>query len=537
MVGQLSYIDPLTQIVLPKFDRVRRSGAGWMVECPAHDDGQASLAVGPGKDHPVVFHCHAGCRPDDILEALNLTWVDLSKPREQPDRQRDNADEWTPAGPAVAIYDYRDENGELLFQVCRTANKEFRQRRPDTSTKSGWSWKLDGVRRVLYRLPRILEAVRDGREIYLCEGEKDVHTLEAHGLVATCNPGGAGKWRADYTEALKGAAVVTVVADRDEPGRAHARQVRAALLEHVGAIYIVEAREGKDATDHVTAGYSLADLEQTYSSETSAAPELAPDLWQFIGVPDEPYDWIVPGILERGDRLILTGYEGLGKSMLLRQMAVMIAAGLHPIYWHRHQETKPYRVLFIDCENSERQSRRKFRPLAAASIANEHRVPDGGLRLIHKPEGVDLTRDEWAEWLAERVNAHRPDVLFIGPFYRLHHANLNEELPARKVAAVLDRVRTSVDCALVTEAHAGHGDQGMKRSLRPAGSSLLLRWPEFGIGIRPFGEERVGHRPRYVELAQWRGGRDDRNWPSFLEMGDPQSWPWKVALGVPEVST
>ena len=527
-------IDALREIVLPKFDRVRRSGAGYMVQCPVHEDREASLAVGPGRDHPVVFHCHAGCQPDDILHALGLTWADLSKSREHTERTQDNADTWTPAGPAVAIYDYRDEHGELLFQVCRTANKDFRQRRPDATAKSGWSWKLDGVRRVLYRLPKVLEAVQDGREIYLCEGEKDVHTLERHGLVATCNPGGAGKWRDDYTDSLRGAAVVTIIADRDEPGRAHARAVKNALVEHVGAVYIVEAAAGKDATDHVAAGHSLAELETTFSSETQAKPELAPDLWEFIAGTEPAYDWIVPDILERSDRVIITGFEGLGKSMLLRQLAVMIAAGMHPFYLSRHDECRPRRVLFIDCENSERQSRRKFRPLADASVKYRHPVPEGALRLIHRPEGIDLTKDEWAAWLLERVNAHRPDVLFIGPFYRLHNANLNDELPARKVAAVLDKARNAVGCALVTEAHAGHGEHGVKRSVRPAGSSLMLRWPEFGFGLREADNSpAIGGRPQYVEVRHWRGGRDDRNWPGYLEMGSPNEWPWKWALGVP----
>lgn len=524
--------DPLRQIVLPKFEMVKRSGAGWMVRCPAHEDRQASLSVGPGQQQPVVLHCHAGCQPEVILQALGLTWEDLSNPRESRNGQRDNADTWTPAGPAVAIYDYRDEHGELLFQVCRTADKQFRQRRPDATAKSGWAWNLQGVRRVLYRLPKVLQAVQEGREIYVCEGEKDVHTLERHGLVATCNPGGAGKWLPEYTNTLKGAAVVNIVCDRDEPGQAHARRVKDELLGVVDAVYILEPKSGKDVTDHVAAGHSLADLEITFSSEEESKPDLAPDLWEFIAVEDEPYDWIVPGLLERGDRLILTGYEGLGKSMLTRQMAVCIAAGMNP--FAPGETFDPLRVLYIDLENSERQSRRRFRPLAAASITNRRRVPEGGLRLIHKPEGIDLTRDEWAQWLMERVTAHQPDVLFIGPFYRLHSANVNEEGPARKVTAVLDRVRTSVDCALITEAHAGHGEPGMKRSVRPAGSSLLLRWPEFGIGIRPVGERVTAEgRPRDVEVVHWRGGRDDRQWPAYLTMGGPGEWPWRWMSSLP----
>jgi hypothetical protein len=87
----------------------------------------------------------------------------------------------------VAIFDYVDENGTLLFQVCRTADKQFPQRRPDGN--GGWVWKLDGVRRVLYRLPRLLAEAQRGGAAVVTEGEKCVQALEQLGLVATCNPG------------------------------------------------------------------------------------------------------------------------------------------------------------------------------------------------------------------------------------------------------------------------------------------------------------------------------------------------------------
>lgn len=516
-------MDVLREIVLPRLDGVKKSAAGFMARCPAHADRNPSLSVSPGRDHPVVFHCQAGCDPADVVAALGLTWEELSTPRER------DTTEWTPAGPATAVYDYRDESGTLLFQVLRTATKDFRQRVPDLTAKSGWTWKLGDVRRVLYRLPQILEAVAAGREVYICEGEKDVHTLVSHGLDATCNPGGAGKWRPEYVDVFR-EAVVTIVADRDDPGQAHARTVREALLPVAACVRVVEAASGKDATDHVNAGHGLHELVETFNSEQPTKPDLAPDLWEFIAVNDEEHDWIVPGLLERGDRLMLTGFEGLGKSMLVRQMAVMIAAGLDPFRWQTRPAFQPFKVLLVDCENSERQSRRKFRPLAAASVKHGHRVPDGGLRLIHKPEGIDLTREDDAAWLLERVTAHRPDVLFIGPFYRLHSANLNEELPARKTVAVLDKARTMVDCALVIEAHAGHGEQGKNRSVRPAGSSLLLRWPEFGYGLAPDGDPK-GNRVMDVEVKAWRGARDEREWPHYLTWGDPHDWPWRVSLG------
>ena len=520
----MAVADVMRELVLPKLEAVHKVGGGFMARCPAHDDGKASLSVSEGRDQPVVIHCHAGCDRDDILAKLGLDWADLSKPRES----KLNSEAWTPAGPASATYDYRDEAGNLLIQVVRSVGKEFRQRIPDTTANSGWVWKVGDTRKVLFRLPEIIQAVSDGREVWITEGEKDALSLVSLGLEATCSIGGAGKWRDEYAEPLR-EAVVTICADRDDPGRAHARTT-AASLEKVGAsVRIVEATVGKDITDHLSAGRSLGELEETYTNEVLVKADLAPDLWEFITTEDPPYDWLIPNLIERGDRLMLTGFEGLGKSMLNRQIAVCAAAGLHPFTF---EEIEPIRVLFIDCENSEKQARRKFRPLAAASIKYQRRVPDGNLRLIHRPEGLDLTREPDAAYLRERVAAHRPDLLFIGPFYRLHAGNMNDETPARNVTIVLDHIRAKGDCALIIEAHAGHGEAGSKRSVRPTGSSLLLRWPEFGFGIRP-SEDSQGKTTEIVDFVPWRGARDQRDWPESLAWGrKPDDWPWIVAPSI-----
>src|SRR5262249_10258263 len=126
----------------------------------------------------------------------------------------------------VKTYDYLDEIGELLFQVVRFEPKDFRQRRPDG--RGGYINNLKDTRRVPYRLPELVKAVAAGETIYIPEGEKDVDNLRAIGLVATTNPGGIKKWRAEYSEYLRGADVV-VLPDNHAEGREHGDQVVASL--------------------------------------------------------------------------------------------------------------------------------------------------------------------------------------------------------------------------------------------------------------------------------------------------------------------
>jgi putative DNA primase/helicase len=150
--------------VLDKLTSVKPCGKGWSARCPAHDDHHPSLTV-TEVDGEILMHCHAGCSYENICHVLGF----------------DNI---------VAIYDYRDEVGKLLYQVTRTTPKGFFQRRPDG--KGGFANGLGDVRRVLYHLPELLKADRQ-QPVFIPEGEKDVDALRGLGLIATCNSGGAGK--------------------------------------------------------------------------------------------------------------------------------------------------------------------------------------------------------------------------------------------------------------------------------------------------------------------------------------------------------
>ena len=121
----------------------RVAHGGRIAQCPTHDDNNPSLSIGEGDDGCAILHCHQGCSIEDVLAALDLS----------PERRREAPDN-APA-PIVATYDYRDEEGILLFQVVRRADKRFFQRRPDSN--GGWIKNLDETRRVLFQLPQLLK--------------------------------------------------------------------------------------------------------------------------------------------------------------------------------------------------------------------------------------------------------------------------------------------------------------------------------------------------------------------------------------------
>ena len=255
--------------------------------------------------------------------------------------------------------------------------------------------------------------------------------------------------------------------------------------------------------------------------QTTEAPVM--DMYDFLTIEDE-YDWVLPGYLERGDRVIWTAGEGGGKSMLLRQIAVTGAAGLLP-FGGGANERGPQRVLVLDCENSGSQSRRRYRHLMNTAERVGYGVKRGQLHIDCRPEGVDLTRADGRAWLMRRVEAVMPDLVVIGPIYQLHQGDPNSEDHARRVTTALNEARATAGCALVMEAHAPHSNGFGPRALRPAGSSVWLRWPEFGYGLRAVEDERSAEQCRARRVVPWRGARDERHWPLFVKQGD--DWPWR----------
>ncbi|MFD9630121.1 DnaB-like helicase N-terminal domain-containing protein [Streptomyces violascens] len=240
----------------------------------------------------------------------------------------------------------------------------------------------------------------------------------------------------------------------------------------------------------------------------------------------ETYDWIVPGLLERMDRMILTAGEGGGKSVMLRQIAITLAGGIHP--FETWKTIDPIKVMVLDCENGEAASRRKYKPLLAAADSLERPIRRGQFHIRCRPEGLDLTRPQDRSWVMRRVEEFKPELLVIGPIYRLHAGDPNSEELARKVSVVLDEARATAGAAVFMEAHAPHHNGfGQHRALRPVGSSLWMRWPEFGFGLRPVEDEKSaedGDGARGRRFLPWRGMRDERNWPRFVRQGE--KWPW-----------
>ncbi len=180
-------------------------------------------------------------------------------------------------------YRYRDPGGTEVFQHVRYRldppvngrTKTFRYRYRDRDGMTVYR-KHPEADDFLYRLPELYAALRKrtAEPIYWCEGEKDANALAELGVLATSHHQAAAHATEAQAAWLKPARRIVLLADRDAPGAACALH-RFRLLCSVGVdparIRCCMAAEGKDAADHVVAGYDLDDLVPVRAADLARA--------------------------------------------------------------------------------------------------------------------------------------------------------------------------------------------------------------------------------------------------------------------------
>lgn len=322
--------------------------------CPVHGDQTPSLTVGmkrSDKDGKTRIYCCCqrgksvgGCTTADIVKALGLTMRDLIVDPDEPGKpkrkSKARAEAIVPGmevhqakptaaapiakaekkppidwGHPAAIYSYTDRNGVERFQVVRyeweengKRQKTFRQRVYDPgnpkANREGWVAAVPNELRdqTLYRMPQLMAAIAEGRPVYVVEGEKDVETLVRLGRVATCNPGGAGKWRSGYTELLRGADVIILpdndTAENSYTGQNHAFDVACSLHRVARRVRLVDIREAcaelppkGDVSDMVALMGDVAGMD-ALARQVNATRDFDPG--------DVPF-WLTP--IEQAERL------------------------------------------------------------------------------------------------------------------------------------------------------------------------------------------------------------------------------------------
>ena len=231
-------------------EATKREGKNWIALCPFHPDkNRPNLYIDEEKEK---YHCFA-CNRKGFLYNPKYRKLRYSYHRN-----------------IAATYNYKDEKGNVLYQVVRYHPKGFSQRRPDG--KGEWIWNMKGINPVPYHLPEIIGAIEP---VLIVEGEKDVENLRSLGFTATTSPMGAGKWKASYDQYLKDKEVI-LVPDNDKPGYQHCRNIGQSLCGIAKKIKWLELpglEEKEDVSDWIEKGNTKDKLLQLIK----AAPDFIPE--------------------------------------------------------------------------------------------------------------------------------------------------------------------------------------------------------------------------------------------------------------------
>lgn len=214
---------------------VRDTGHGTAsAQCPAHDDGTASLSVGPRRDGKgVVVHCHAGCDYLEVLAALKFSPGDLF---DEPKMR----EVWSPRR------DYRYPGGRINHRYLKAnGRKGFYQDNGGDRDRSLYLGDQLGA---------------DDEIVYVNEGEKGAEAMRAaYGVIAVSV--GSATRTVDWSP-LAGRNVV-LVQDNDDTGREWAPEAVAALTPIVKSVKVVRAAvntDKADAADHIAAEKGLEEF-------------------------------------------------------------------------------------------------------------------------------------------------------------------------------------------------------------------------------------------------------------------------------------
>lgn len=372
----------------------------------------------------------------------------------------------------VKGYHYTDGDGNLIYDVVRfhtrradgswvlnekTGNpkKKFKQRRPDG--KGGWIWNLDGVSHTLYRLPQIEIGIAEGKTLHLCEGEKDVETLESWGLVGTTNSGGAQNWRAEFAEHFRGADVV-ILGDDDEAGRRRVDVIGASLRGIAGRIRAIRSWGGpKDVTDWKEAGGDSAKLAEIIQNLSDWRPAPPVSCMGAVGVhqlhdPSLRHEFLIDGFLDRQGVAMMPGASGSGKTFLVLEMAMCIATGQK--FWG--MDVKPGLVLYQAGEGKQGVTKRLDAWLQDRSIAPDASIPfqmlTKRINLFADDKDTDAIISEGRAFSAYYGQPVR--MVVIDTFNKaITGASEISGQDMGKILARMERISTELDCVVLSPIH------------------------------------------------------------------------------------
>lgn len=472
----------------------RVSGDQYIARCPAHNGDDYDSLTFKSSGDKVLTKCHSkNCSHGSIMSALNL-----STKEENGDKSFNEND--------FIRYVYVNAEGNPVHSKLRGIHKKkFFQNKigEDGEWKSG---AVPKEKRVPYRLPSVIEAVRQGQRVFIVEGEKDVETLETYGFVATTFEGGSNAWLDHYKKWFRNGQIV-IIPDADAPGQKFCKQVQQGLrgiaksCDIIDLGYDIEDSHGKDISDWFAEGNSPEDLKRmvTESWKIAGVTTLAEQTMRVSKEDDPPFetfgmaymggDYPIPGICPASFFVIAARLNTGKTTYMIDLLARMILHGKR-VYVSTMDEPARRLVRYLAASitgnflyNVSRPDWYMYRrnPLEVKELLTENVILDGVRRTPQQ--------------IAEQVAKLNPDILMVDHLAKTKSGERNSERTSRieEACQVFDDVKESTNCAIIAASQANRGS-GYKDSLIDSDSL--------------YGSDSIGHTADMVITLQAPGGAD-----------------------------
>lgn len=538
---------------IEQYYRLRLDGAGlshskglWhRSKCILHGGDNASvLAVNFEDGHWACFACHAKGRDifsfeqellrrqssqnqappyeavlESIQQVLGTPFVQRVYPEALAEKKPGAG--WD-RSKARDSYRYTDELGRELFTVWRFVDSSGRkitppdhpcpcQANPDaeceTGCVNGRVWGSNGCRRVLYRLPDVMQSIF----CFIVEGEKNsndlsralaLHISKEKGIrvgdqivdrvAVTTNVGGSSGWKTEhgYGRYFFGKVVVKL-GDNDDAGRKHTEEVCRDVSKYASQLFTLDlpVGEGEDVSDYLvnhTAADLLALLEKrkpwtvAKHKEAKMSDDLKPRVLlvkpsELVRSKDPQGDWLVPGIIERGTRGLVVAPPKCGKSLLFLDMAVALASqqgflGAVPY-------SRPVKCAIISREDGPDLVWRRLSQLASGRGVYMPQI-DPYIRVNTVEQSANFHVDVQAdlEEMASWLRAAEIEFVVVDVLNRLHFGEENSTDSMTKVMLKFDELAELSGAQVCVIHHAG-------RTGNSRGSSSIEGWADFIVKL------------------------------------------------------
>lgn len=272
----------------------------------------------------------------------------------------------------------------------------------------------------------------NAKTVFLCEGETDtmrlwqaLHEEGKSDSVGVVGVGGINTWQTEFGDAFKMAKRVFVVLDNDDDYKVVAT-VDHVWLHQIRADLGLKAKRIRlpQGVKDVCEFFETADLEilRSLAMKGNQVSRFRP---LDLTIEPPPADWLLDGLVARGDVTLESGVEGLGKSWVTMGLAVGVVEG-----WSSFMGRELFlpngtgRVLYLDEENPEDVVYDRLTRLGLKNTSALRYIWNNGVRLDRNP---DL--------LLEEVLDFQPDLIVLDSFTRFHS---EEENNAGSMAPLLN---------------------------------------------------------------------------------------------------